>query len=77
MHYSLLSGVRTAVIETDMVAMRRAPDDDAMVSAKAELGVVARLDACKPKWCRISAGGQSGWVPKTALWGVFAGESFN
>jgi len=77
MHYSLLSGVRTAVIETDMVAMRRAPNNDAMVSAKAELGVVARLDACKPDWCRISAGGQSGWVPKTALWGVFRDESFN
>nr|WP_245972428.1 SH3 domain-containing protein [Rhodovulum robiginosum] len=74
MHYSLLSGARTVVIEKDMVAMRRTPSPDAPVRAQAEIGVVARLGECLPDWCRISAGGQSGWVPKAALWGVAPDE---
>ena len=37
---------------------------------RGEPGVIARLDACEADWCRIVAGGQRGWVEKTALWGV-------
>jgi len=70
MHYSLLSGVRTVLVETDMLALRRTPTDEAQVAARAELGVVARLEECEPDWCRIQAGGKSGWVKKTDLWGV-------
>ncbi len=74
MHYSLLSGTRTVLVQQDMLAMRRAPEPDASVIASAELGVIAELGDCTPDWCRISAGGQSGWVPKSALWGVAPGE---
>lgn len=73
-HYSLLSGVRTVLTQEDMLPLRRAPTPDSTVLALAELGVIARLGACKPDWCRISTGGLSGWVPKSALWGVDAGE---
>ena len=38
MHYSLLSGVRTAIIETDMLELRQRPDPAAPVVAQAELG---------------------------------------
>ncbi|MHC0052430.1 SH3 domain-containing protein [Actibacterium sp. D379-3] len=74
MHYSLLSGVRTVLVEADLLALRRAPQHDAPIAANAEMGVVARLEKCTLDWCRISAGGQVGWVPKTALWGVFPDE---
>ena len=70
MHYSLLSGVRTVLIEVDLLPLRRKPTDDAAANANAELGVVAKLGACQIDWCKITAGGQTGWVPKTALWGV-------
>nr|WP_243697963.1 SH3 domain-containing protein [Rhodovulum bhavnagarense] len=73
-HYSLLSGLRTVLVEQDMLALHRIPSTDSQVLARAELGVIARLGECKPDWCRISAEGQSGWVPKTALWGVDPGE---
>lgn len=73
-HYSLLSGVRTVLVEQDMVAMRAKPDKTATVRARAELGVVAKLGACETEWCRISAGGYSGWTPKDALWGVGSDE---
>jgi SH3-like domain-containing protein len=73
-HYSLLSGVRTVLISQDMAEFRALPDPDAEVMAQAELGVVAKLLKCVPDWCRISADGQKGWVPKRSLWGVGADE---
>jgi SH3-like domain-containing protein len=74
-HYALLSGARTVIVERDLVALRLNPEDDAPVSAHAEAGVVAKLGECTVDWCRISTGGYRGWVRKTALWGVTAGET--
>lgn len=74
-HYALLSGVRSVLITTDMAEFRDAPRADARVSAQAEMGVVARILQCDADWCRISSGGERGWVPKTAIWGVDAGET--
>ncbi|WP_242500589.1 SH3 domain-containing protein [Tropicimonas sp. IMCC6043] len=73
-HYALLSGVRTVLVEEDMVALHAQPSAEAETLARAEAGVVARLGACTHDWCRISAGGARGWVPKTAIWGVGADE---
>jgi len=38
--------------------------------ARAEAGAIARLGACGPRWCRLTADGVKGWAPKEALWGV-------
>ena len=73
-HYSLLSGVRTVLVETDMVALRHRPRPGARVLARAEAGVVARLGRCLTDWCQIATAGERGWVPKAALWGVRADE---
>lgn len=73
-HYALLSGVRTVLIEEDMTPVYTQPDTNAPVAAAFEVGVVARLGACNPVWCRISAGGYRGWVEKRALWGVAPDE---
>jgi SH3-like domain-containing protein len=73
-HYSLLSGVRTVIVEEDMLALRQRPDPDARVVARAEAGVVARLGKCDSQWCRITAGRYRGWAQKSALWGVRADE---
>ena len=73
-HYSLLSGVRTVIVETDFTALRVKPDGEAPVTAYAEAGVVARLGSCLSTWCRVTADGRKGWVPKTALWGVTGEE---
>ncbi len=69
-HYSLLSGIRTVIVEADMLPLRRAATDNAQVNARAEMGVIARLGECALDWCRITAGNQAGWVPKSAIWGV-------
>ncbi|MBT0958050.1 aspartyl-trna synthetase [Alphaproteobacteria bacterium KMM 3653] len=69
-HYSLLSGARTVIIEEEVLDLFQKPDPSSPVRARAEAGVVARLGDCTPGWCEITAGRQHGWVRKTALWGV-------
>jgi SH3-like domain-containing protein len=73
-HYALLSGVRTVLVEEDMLTVHARPDTRAPVTAAFELGVVARLGECASDWCEISAGGYSGWAPKKKLWGVSPDE---
>ncbi len=74
MHYSLISGVRHVIVQSDMVPMRSRPDPESAVNAYAESGVVARLGECLQTWCRVSKDGSVGWVPKSVLWGVRPGE---
>lgn len=77
MHYSLLSGVRTVIIEKDMLQMRSSPDTRASVTAQLELGVIARIDECRATWCELKVSGYRGWVPKSAIWGVDSDEILN
>lgn len=73
-HYSLLSGTRTVLIEQDMLTLHTRPDPAAPVAAQLELGVVARLGDCDPEWCELRAGGYKGWAPKVRVWGVAPDE---
>ena len=74
-HYALLSGVRTALVTQDMAELRARPNMDSDIVARAEAGAIVRLGECNPDWCRISGGGERGWVPKTAIWGVDPDET--
>lgn len=69
-HYSLLSGARTVIVEKDMLTLRTRPEADAPIVAAFEAGVIARLGKCDAEWCRVSSGGYRGWVAKGRLWGV-------
>ena len=73
-HYALISGSRTVLIEKDMVEAHTRPAADSPVAALFEIGVVAKLGSCDADWCRISAGGHKGWVEKADLWGVAPDE---
>ena len=73
-HYSLISGNRTVIVEQDMLAVYAKPHPNAQVVAAFQAGVVAHLGECGPHWCRLTSGGHRGWAPKTALWGVDPGE---
>lgn len=73
-HYSLLSGTRTVIVDEDRLPLRTSPEDGSREIALLERDVIARLETCDPAWCRVSAGGYGGWVPKGALWGVGAEE---
>ncbi|MFD1808289.1 SH3 domain-containing protein [Gemmobacter lanyuensis] len=73
-HYSLLSGVRSVLIQAELADFRSAPDTAAEVVLRAERGVIAKIVECNPDWCRLSVDGEKGWVSKAALWGVESGE---
>jgi SH3-like domain-containing protein len=73
-HYSLLSGVRTAIVQDDMVELKSRPDLAAGATALAQMGAIVRLGKCTLDWCEISSGREDGWVLKDAIWGVEADE---
>ena len=75
-HYSLLSGVRSVLIEEDMAQAYRQPDDKSDVMYQSELGVIGKLLQCVPDWCRVAVGGEKGWLHRSVLWGVGANEIY-
>lgn len=75
-HYSLLSGVRTVIVEADMLNLYARPDASSQVNAQLSLGVVAEVRRCEAEWCELSAGGYRGWAGKGAYWGVKPQEAF-
>jgi SH3-like domain-containing protein len=77
MHYSMISGTRTVLVEQDMLQLMVRPDTSAQIAAQLELGVVAQLGDCSSEWCELRSGGYKGWAPKARVWGVSAQEIRN
>ena len=75
-YHALLTSRRTALVTAAEAVFRAGPSEDAAATAKAERGVVAALVRCRSDWCEVEAEGAAGWVPKTAIWGVGAEETF-
>ena len=73
-HYSLLSGNRTVIIDSDLLVLRAQPVPESSEVAMLELGVIADLGECGPEWCRLRAGGYRGWALKSSMFGVAADE---
>lgn len=76
-HYTMLSGVRTVIVDEDMMPLRAKPDDTSTERAELEQGVIAKLGDCTAGWCELNAGGYSGWAHKSVLWGVDADDIRN
>jgi SH3-like domain-containing protein len=73
-YHAMLTGRRTVQVTAEQAVLRAEPSETAAPVARAEQGVVARLEACLADWCEIEAEGYDGWVPKAAIWGVDPGE---
>ena len=69
-HVSNLIGRRTVLIDASAVLLRNEPGDAAAAVARAAAGAVAQLKKCSGAWCRISAEGHTGWVRRSAVWGL-------
>lgn len=69
-HYTMVSGNRTVIVDEDMLALRATPDPTSRETVVLEAGVIASLSECEVRWCRLSAGGYRGWASKDVLWGV-------
>lgn len=73
-HYALLSGTRTVLVEVDRLPIYRQPDPSSTQVAFFEMGVIGHLGDCTIDWCEVSSGGYNGWAEKDALWGVLPDE---
>ena len=69
-HFALLSGVRTVIVDGENAQLHREPSLESPLAAIAETGVIASLGACIDGWCEIEASGHAGWVREAALWGL-------
>ncbi len=74
MHYALLSGSRTAIVNKPDITLRIKPNLQAAPAAYAQEGAIVTLRECLPNWCSISSKSHEGWALKTDIWGVGAQE---
>lgn len=73
-HFSLLSGVRTVLITTDMAPLRNRSSHQSDEIALLERGVIGRVMECDAQSCRISVDGTRGWIARSHVWGLLPGE---
>ena len=71
----MVTGKRAVIVAGTTRLLYRRPDPASQVAARAEPGVIARLVECQGPWCRIEAGGYSGWVQRIEVWGVLPDET--
>ena len=76
MHESLLSPDRYAIVTGGQRAVYLQPDSGSRTVYFAESGVTGRLDRCLKDWCELTVDGNTGWIPKTQIWGARADETF-
>ena len=65
----------TVLVTAAMTTLRDRPVETAVPVAQAEQGVVARLDECRARWCRVGIEGVEGWVLRETLWGTDGAEA--
>jgi SH3-like domain-containing protein len=71
----MVTAERHVIVEGAVRVMRRRPEAQSEVVARAEPGVVARLLECRGDWCRIDAGGYQGWLQRGDVWGILPDET--
>lgn len=75
-HKSKLSGVDTALVLADGLALRSRPDPEAPAKAHLGKGLIAKVEAARDGWLKVSAGGMKGWAPESGFWGATPGSVF-
>lgn len=75
-HQSMLSGRRMIVILGQTRKLRRESNDTSDAVAMIEAGVMGKLVQCprNSAFCRVEAGGVTGWLKREEFWGVYRGE---
>lgn len=75
--YTMLSGMRAVVIQSKPQILRKSDSASSRPIAKLDVGVIASLKSCTTEWCKVEKDDLDGWVPRSALWGVYPHESLN
>jgi SH3-like domain-containing protein len=71
----MVTAERHVIVDGAVRVMRRRPDAQSEIVARAEPGVVAKLLGCQGDWCRIEAGGYQGWLRRGDVWGILPDEA--
>jgi SH3-like domain-containing protein len=71
----MVTAERHVIVDGAVRVMRRRPDAQSEIVARAEPGVVARLLECQGDWCHIDAGGYQGWLQRGDVWGILPDET--
>ena len=71
---NLISGQRTVLVRDTLVTGFKEADERSRAVFRLEGGVSVPLLSCKGFWCRVETAGRKGYVPRRALWGLYAGE---
>jgi len=75
-HQVTLSDRRTFMIKGNDATLRASANDTADAVALLKTGVIGRLRECDDgsKWCRVQAGGFTGYLRRDQLWGLLPDE---
>jgi SH3-like domain-containing protein len=77
-HHAMLSGARHVIVQgKDGVDLKSLPEATGTPVVHLEKGVIATLNTCKQGWCEATLSGFTGWAPRAALWGIYAGEQID
>ena len=76
-HHIFLDGSRSAIVTTDMAALRARADPGGPERARMEAGAILKVDRCRAGWCEVEGGGARGWTEAASLWGVRPDEAFD
>jgi len=70
-HRSMVDGRRTVMSLAGAPApLRRAPKADAPINGLLNARAMAALGSCRGDWCKVKAGGITGWLQTGQTWGV-------
>lgn len=75
---NLLSGKRTVLVapwlKSTTIPLHSKPEDDAPLRAKLQTGVLAKVESCNQKFCRITGDEFDGYIKQNQLFGVYPNE---
>ena len=77
MHEATLVGRRDFILQEHPETLRAATDSKSRPVAVLEPGVIGHIRSCEAvaTWCRVEIKGYSGWLQRTALWGLLPNET--
>lgn len=73
-HVSNLTSRRSALVRRKRQALRTKPARNAKAVAILSANVVVQLRTCGKDWCSVRINRFRGWLPRTALWGLYPKE---
>jgi SH3-like domain-containing protein len=74
-HQSMVQGQRGILVTGKRHVLHRRPDAASPGVALVDAGVVGVLERCLGEWCEVRLGGFSGWLERSAFYGLYPGEA--